>query len=371
MQAHVHRKYLKSIPDIVGSLPVRAMQLYLPNEENIDLFEKLIDEVVAPAGITHLTLCIYYRFQYPRHPEIASDDATSMEIAKRITAVCKKNGIKIVPEIDFPGHQCEPDGKGGRKKNGIIVAYPDMEEPKLPTSDTHSVCVRHPRLRPIMYDMIDDLMEAFETDTIHMGFDEAQCIGNCPRCAGVPNYILFAQLVNDANRYIKSKGGEMWMWGDRMLDASLFPLRDVSYETTINNTADAIKYIDKDIVICDWHYQREAMGQLSPSFWEMKGFKHLATTFRSVDGAEQFIRATHVLAESPRTLGTYLSTWATFDDFIKCMNDGRIESYRKTGVLPDHIDDDTSWYDPKRFAHMAANVFLYMFIRPEVKPENK
>jgi hypothetical protein len=51
------------------------------------------------------------------------------------------------------------------------------------------------------------------------------------------------------------------------------------------------------------------------------------------------------------------------------MTDGRIEEYRKTGILPDHIDDDSSWYEPSRYGHMAANVFLFMFIRPEKKPE--
>ena len=370
MKPHIHRQYLKPIPDIVGSLPVRAMQLHGPTEENIDMFEKFVEEVAAPAGITHISLCLYYRFEFLSHPEIVAPNPTTVAVAKRVAAVCKRNGITVVPELDFPGHQCEPDFEnGGRASRGIIVAYPDMEEPMLPDSATRAVCVRHPRLRPIMYDMIDDMMDAFETDTIHMGFDEAHSIGNCPRCAGVPNYILFAQLANDANRHIKKRGGQMWMWGDRMLDASLFPLRDVTYETTVNNTADAIKYLDKDIVICDWHYQREAMGQLTPSYWELKGFKHLATTFRSVDGAEQLIRATHVLAESPNTLGTYLSTWTFLEDFIGHLCDGRIEEYRKTGILPDHIDDDTSWYDPKRYAHMAANVFLFMFVRPEKKAD--
>ena len=46
MQAHLHRKYLKPVPDIVGSLPVRAMQLYLPNEENIDQFEEKFDKAL-------------------------------------------------------------------------------------------------------------------------------------------------------------------------------------------------------------------------------------------------------------------------------------------------------------------------------------
>ena len=368
MKPHVHRQYLKPIPDIVGSLPVRALQLYNPTEKTIDLFEKFVEEVAAPVGITHITLCLYYKFEYPSHPEIVAPGATSVAVAKRVAAVCKRNGITVVPEIDFPGHQCA-NSPEGRVARGIIAAYPDMEEPKLPGAATRSVCVRHPRLRPIMYDMIDDLLDAFETDTIHMGFDEAQCIGNCPRCAGVPNYILFAQLANDANRYIKKRGGEMWMWGDRMLDASLFPLQDVTYETTVNNTADAIKYIDKDIVICDWHYQREKMGHLTPSYWELKGFRHLATTFRSVDGAEQFIRATHVLAESPNTLGTYLSTWSGLETFIGCVTDGRMEEYRKTGILPDHIDDDSSWYEPSRYGHMAANVFLFMFVRPEKKAD--
>ena len=45
------------------------------------------------------------------------------QAAKRVAAVCKRNGITVVPELDFPGHQCEPDFEnGGRVSRGIIVA---------------------------------------------------------------------------------------------------------------------------------------------------------------------------------------------------------------------------------------------------------
>jgi hypothetical protein len=44
-----------------------------------------------------------------------------------------------------------------------------------------------------------------------------------------------------------------------------------------------------------------------------------------------------------------------------------VKAIEPMNILPYNIDDETSWYDPKRFAHMAANVFLFMYIRPRIK----
>ena len=99
------KENLSTVREMVASFPVRAVQLYAPKEENIDLFEKFIDEVIAPAGVTHVSVLVYYKFEYRSHPEIVEKPFTSVAVAKRVAAVCKKNGIVVVPEIDFPAHQ--------------------------------------------------------------------------------------------------------------------------------------------------------------------------------------------------------------------------------------------------------------------------
>lgn len=358
------RENLSTVRQMVASFPVRALQLYGPTEENIDEFERFIDEIVAPVGITHVTIMLYYNFEYKSHPEIVEAPFTSVAVAKRVAAVCKRNGITVVPEIDFPSHQSAIRRDEDPEGVGVLRAYPDMEEPYDPTTSTRAVCMRHPRLRPIIHDMIDDLMEAFETKVIHTGFDEAQNISKCPRCKHVPPHILIAELMNDLNRYIKSKGGQMWVWGDRLLDGKLFPLANIMYESSIHNTAGAIDLIDKDIVICDWHYNQEQMGHLTPGYWEMKGFSHLSCPFNSIKGTEQLVHATNVLRESPRTLGTYLTTWADLSSFMS-LTRRKLVSYKKTGELVQNAPEVSDIFNSHNFADQSSNIFLKMYIEVE------
>ena len=355
------KENLSTVRDMVASFPVRALQLYGPTEDNIDDFEHFVDEIVAPAGITHISIMLYYAFEYKSHPEIVEKPFTSIAVAKRVAAVCKKNGITVVPEIDFPSHQSKIRRNEDPEGVGILRAYPDMIEPYDPTTSTKAVCMRHPRLRPIIYDMIDDLMEAFDTKVIHTGFDEAQNIAKCPRCKHVKPHILIAELINDLNRYINSKGGQMWIWGDRMLDGKLFPLANIMYESSIHNTAEAINLIDKNIVICDWHYNYEKMGQLTPGYWEMKGFSHLSCCFNSIMGTEQLTHATHVLRESPRTLGMYLTTWANLSNFMRLTRE-KLDKYRATGEIVQNAPETADIFNSQNFADQSSNIFLKMFV---------
>lgn len=358
---------MKPIQELVSSFPVRALQLYAPTEETIDDFERFVDEIVAPAGITHLTISIYFKFEYRRHPEIVEKPFTSVAVAKRVAAVCRRNGITVVPEMDIPGHQSTHILQGARPL-GMIRAYPDMAEPYGEGNSSRSVCTRHPYLRPIVYDMIDELMDAFETDIIHMGFDEALDIGKCPRCKGVPEYRLLAELITDVDHHIRARGGEMWMWGDRLLDGNKFPTANVGYETSLNNTWQAVDLIPKDIVITDWHYNYEPMGHLYSSFWAMTGFRFIPSAFNSIRGSEQLVRAAYVLQDRcPNLLGTYLTTWSSLSDFMK-LTEQKLPEYRKTGKIEQDPAMETSdGENAGNFADQSSNIFLKMFIRPDDK----
>jgi hypothetical protein len=154
-------------------------------------------------------------------------------VAKRAAAVCHKHGIVVVPELDLPGHQSTIlSPTAPIKALGMLRVHPDMLEPYTEGNSNYSVCTKHPLLRPIACDMIDDLMDAFDTNVVHVGFDEVLDIGRCPRCKDVPPYQLLADLANDLAAHVKSRGGEMWMWGDRLLDGTRFPTANVGYETS-------------------------------------------------------------------------------------------------------------------------------------------
>src|ERR1700752_5017373 len=79
---------------------------------------------------------------------------------------------------------------------------------------------------------------------------------HCPRCKGGDPAKLFAKQVNDLHAHIVGKRKrEMLMWADRLLDAKALGYSE--WEAATNHTWDAINLIPKDIIMCDWHYEKQ------------------------------------------------------------------------------------------------------------------
>lgn len=362
MEMGVYEKaHFPDAQEIVASFGVRSLQVGVPNEQNIDTFEKFIEDILAPNGVNYLLLCLDYWFEFKRHPEIADEPYTTHEIAARVARSCRKNSITVVPVINVLAHQSAIFN--GWTNKGMLRAYPDMEE--VFDGELHSskcLCSRHPLLRPIVYDMVDELMEAFDTKIIHAGFDEVWDIGKCPRCRSVDGYRLFAEYINDINHYIKSKGGRMWIWGDQLVDGKLVPDSNPGYETCLTELHKAVDLINTDIVICDWHYYDEPYGQLAPSYWAMRNFDFIECTFNSPKGAEQLLYATRVV-RSEKTLGTMLTSWCKLERFMEEVYT-LYPSYLETGILPKFKkeDEDSGIEKSKLFAMQAAAMFMKLFV---------
>jgi hypothetical protein len=346
--------------EMTASFPCRALQLGVPNQGNIDRFERFIDERLAPFGVTHLLFCLDYNFAYKTHPEIAEPNGTTYEIASRVAKKCAEYAMEVVPAVNVLAHQSTIFQ--GWKPVGMLRAYPDMEETHgEELHSTKCVCSRHPRLRPIAYDMAGELMEAFGSTTIHTGFDEVWDIGKCPRCKGVAPELLFSQYVNDLNRAIRRMGGAMWMWGDQLVDGRLVPSMNPGYETCLSSLHKAVDTIDPDIVICDWHYYTEPYGQLAPSYWSRKPFRVIECAFNSLEGIDQLLIATRVV-QSEKTLGVMLCTWSGLDKFMDEM-DKAYPTYMDTGkVFEDKSIEDSGIANAGNFPKQAAASFLKMFV---------
>ena len=102
----------------------------------------------------------------------------------------------------------------------------------------------------VVKSMMDELIDAFRPDALHVGMDEVFLIASdqCPRCRGREPAKLFAKAVNDYHSHLVGKRKlTMLMWGDRLLDDSRMHYDE--WEASRNGTAPAIDMIPKDIII--------------------------------------------------------------------------------------------------------------------------
>ena len=112
-------------------------------------------------------------------------------------------------------------------------------------------------------------------------------LGECERCKDKLKDRIFADWVNCLAGHIKSRGARTLMWGDRLLNAVTTGYCE--WEASANHTENAIDLIDKDILICDWHYEdMREKGYPSVDIFAEKGFKIMICPLH-INNSPQFI----------------------------------------------------------------------------------
>ena len=265
-------------------LPIRGFSIDAPRPEGLDSFVHFIDKELAPRKVNTLIVQMEYHYQFKSHPELIDSFALSKADIKKIVAVCRKNNIRVIPQIDLLGHQSWANHTGK-----LLKVYPQFDEtPDIkmpekyvwPNADNlycRSYCPLHPDLHSVLFAVIDELCDVFQSDAFHAGMDEVFFIGDdkCPRCGGRDKSELFAGEVRTIHDHLQMKGREMWIWGDRLLDGKTTGLG--IWEASFNDTYRAIDMIPKDVVICDWHYER---ADKTAVHFAMKGFKVITCPWR-------------------------------------------------------------------------------------------
>ncbi|HSO78403.1 MAG TPA: family 20 glycosylhydrolase, partial [Bacteroidales bacterium] len=184
-----------------ADFPVLGLSIAAPAHENIKDFEKFIREDLAPLGVNTLVLRVDYNYAYETHPELRDENPLTNQDVKLLVGTCKELGVKIVPQINLLGHQSW-QSKAGK----LLEVYPQFDETpwvnlpekyEWPNADglyCKSYCPLHPEVHKIVFDIVGELLEAFETDAFHAGMDEVFYIGEdkCPRCSGIDKAELFA-----------------------------------------------------------------------------------------------------------------------------------------------------------------------------------
>jgi len=286
----------------------RALHISSPAPNKIAETEKFVRDILAPMGINVLILEVNYGFEFASHPELGCHGITKAQ-ARHLADVCHRGGIRLIPLFNCLGHQ-----SWAKNTQPLLKVYRQFDEaPDVPLDNKgiycREWCPSEPKVYDVVFDLIDELIDAFDADAVHVGMDEVFLIGKkgCPRCQGKDVAALFASVVNRLHQHIvREKKLEMLMWGDRLLDAKVMGYG--KWESSETGSSGAIDRIPKDIIICDWHYPKRA-DYPSVRYFQKKGFRVLPATWKTPDAAVALIQcAQH--DPTDRMLGILFTGWS-------------------------------------------------------------
>jgi hypothetical protein len=319
--------------------PVRGLCIAAPSVDVADEFARFIETELASVGVNLLILRVDYNYEYESHPELRSENPLTKSNIKMLVEVCRKNNIRLIPQVNLLGHQSW-HGTVGK----LLEVYPEFDEtPQVKLPENYewpnedglyckSYCPLHPEVHDVVFDIVNEITEVFETDAFHAGMDEVFYIAHeqCTRCYGKDPAELFAGEVTKIRNHLNETGKELWIWGDRLIDGKTTGIG--LWEGSYNNTHRAIDLIPKDVVICDWHYERP---DPTAFLFASKGLAVLTCPWRNPEVAveqEKMMRgfiqgATKEM--KPRYQGMLQTVWGSAKGFM--------ESYNGTAT-PERVD---------------------------------
>lgn len=287
------------------SIPWKSKGIVLtapqPYKNEVRTVAEFIERILAPSGVNLIVLQTRYRYRFQRHPECMGYDPLSAEDVRLLLDTCRRNGIRLVPKMNLLSHQSGVHNKPSDGilhglssgstdfPDGVLRSYPMFAEPTGDAEFVYSkhLCLTHPLLPSLLFDLMDELLDVFEADGMHIGCDEVFFIGNCERCRTKPNSVLFADYINLLTDHLAAKGAETMLWSDRLLDAEESGYRN-SYEASCNDTHPAIDLVSKKLLCCDWHYEKYDAYK-SVDIFADHGLRMMISPWKQKDNARAFL----------------------------------------------------------------------------------
>ena len=318
--------FFTNLTQAQSSFTVNGLCIAAPNTTQLDEFVSFIDQEIAPAGINTLILRVDFNYAYESRPELRDKNPLTKEQVKKLVAVCKKNQIQLIPQVNLLGHQ-----SWASTLNKLLAVYPEFDETphveipekyEWPNDDglyCKSYCPLHPGVHDVVFDLIDEIVEVFEANAFHAGMDEVFYLADekCPRCMGKDPAQLFAGEVTKISDHLNKNEAKLWIWGDRLIDATTSGIG--MWEASMNNTWRAVDMIPKSVIIADWHYERAIP---TPAYFSLKGFDVVACSWRKPQVARDQVQMINDLQQNAtpemkeNLLGVMHTVWSPADKFM-------------------------------------------------------
>ncbi len=298
-------------------------------------------DVTLDGGYNAIGLYLEHRFAYPATPWAHGKFALTPDAVGHLQREYPQ--LQIIPFINLLGHF-----------EGMLYT----EEGKRFAEQRFAgmqACPCNPEFVDLAKSIIDDTVDAFNSEIIHIGGDETWQLGQCPKCAArintqdpIPNTrdpkaILYGEHFGPLAVYVKSKGRRPAVWGDMYLDHPA-----------------ALGYMPKETLIFDWQYFKSPLDT-SRKFKE-QGFDVVCSPTLHVYNAvwmhlpqsEANVIEAAAAAHDLDAFGVCVTTWeaglfGNYETLLPAIKaSGRLlaeeklkpttltEEERKAGIVPDH-----------------------------------
>jgi hypothetical protein len=331
----------------------KGIVLTAPKKGDLDVVCELIEKKLAPANVDIIILQTRYRYEFKRHPECIGIDPLSETDVKKLLAVCRNCDIKLIPKMNLFAHQSGrlngpedsilhgyPDstGKYPYMLDGLLKAYPEFNE--TPDIDdckyTYSLCLSNEKCAKIVCELMDEILEVFEADALHIGCDEAFDIGLCPKCRDKDKVKLFADWITLLHDHLASRNATTYMWGDRFINAVTSGYNN-EYESSTTGIEAAIDIVPKDIIITDWHYgKNDRYG--SVELFAEAGFKMFFSPWRIAENALAFYDYAKK-HDQGHILGLLATTWCSSGELARAILYGEEPKWDKTPAIVEALNE--------------------------------
>lgn len=276
----------------------RGLKLYMPgpSEKDIQEFKGIIDMACCYRH-NSIMLEVGGAMEYKRHPEIntawieycnemkrypqravevqtsypweknsihfenGDGNYLSQEQVRELVDYMKEKGMEVIPEVPLLSH-CDY----------LMNAFPHLaERAEDPFPDTY--CPNHPDVYPIVFDILDEVIDVFHPTVINIGHDEFYNFCLCDRCKDKDPAQLFADDIRKIHDYLEKYQIETMIWSEKLINAidkKGFSYggaqREFNYENgtklQIPATYPAIDLIPKDVWCHHWYWElREEFEQ--------------------------------------------------------------------------------------------------------------
>ena len=141
------------------------------------------------------------------------------EEARELVAYAKERYITIIPEIEMPGHSDE-----------VIAAYPELGCSHKPKNQG-DLCIGKEATFEMMQSILDEIIEIFPSEYIHIGGDEAGK-NTWPECEDCQRRMaeeglesvdeLQSYMIERIEKYLNARGRQIIGW-DEILEGGLAP----------------------------------------------------------------------------------------------------------------------------------------------------
>lgn len=284
---------IKDHPDIA----IRA--LHLPLISNTEYLKETISRA-ADFKFNTLFLMVDDMVIYKSHPELARPGAISRETLSEIVSFARGLGMEVIPHIQLLTHQ----------KDLFKSVYPEL------MINGHTYNPDRDEVYVIVSDLLDEMIGIFKPRYFHIGHDEVWGVHWATAKDAeeghhkVLGYEGFVKDINKIHDYLMKKNIRTIIWGDMLLNPSMFPNMEWKSLHGTNGFNKSVEMIPQDVIIADGHYY-DINDFSSMKYLQDKGFKVFGSTWDNRNNILAFSKYASEMHPSP--LGMIATTWFHFN----------------------------------------------------------